>query len=260
MRAACADRATAAPSRACREAAYPYLTTIRRKANHILTMKRRVPGSLVMLAAAALFSFGLFAAGCSSTASEHPYHSGGDLPQGAAGQAPPSTAASQSLDEPDAPQISRSVGAEGGIVLLWPRVVGPRTGGAADADTSALAKRLQARLGELVQHAAPGRPVDVRPEPERVCPRSGCKAASIGVLLARARSGGCAAVALVSGSGPVAARLVPWIGQIDLSARMVPFRAPPESSVKVQDYVRCSNLLDDRSHDADVEAAIAGAK
>jgi len=199
--------------------------------------------------------------GCASTASERPSHSSDDLPASAAPAPAPQGAPAQPSGEADAPEISRSVGAEGGIVLLWPRIVGERSRGAQpDAETRALAGRLQARLGELVGRALPNRPVDVRPEPERVCPRGGCKGASVGVLLARAGSGGCAAVALVSGPGPTAARLVPWIGRIELTANVVPFRAPPESAIEVQDYVRCAKLLDDRSRDADVEKAIAGAK
>jgi hypothetical protein len=219
-------------------------------------MKRRGSGPL----AAIVLAFSLTSAGCSSTAAERPYRSGDDLPQSASSP-PPGSAGSQASGEADAPEISRSVGAEGGVVLLWPRIVGPRAAGPQqESDVRALASRLQTRLGELVARAAPNRAVDVRPEPERVCPRSGCKATSVGVLLARAGGGGCAAVALVSAPGPSAARLVPWIGQIDVTSNMVPFRSPPESSVKVQDYVRCTKLLDDRSRDAEVEAAIAGAK
>jgi hypothetical protein len=97
----------------------------------------------------------------------------------------------------DAPEISRSVGVEGGILVLWPRVVGPR---GSPKPTTDLARQLQSRLVAIAQRVAPGRPIDVRPEPERVCPRSGCAAMSLGVLLAVAGKG-CVAVALVSDRG-----------------------------------------------------------
>lgn len=204
-------------------------------------------------------AFAIFA--CASTAKEPPPRAGDDVPASAyaqperrpEGQTAPSSGAATG-DSADAPEISRSAGSEGGIVVFWPRTVLPR-GARPDDDTRALARRLQARLADVVRRAAPNHPVDVRPEPERVCPRSGCKAASVGVLLARAGNG-CAAVALVSGSGTAPAELVPWMGQIALDRTSVPFREPPEAGVRVQDYLKCSSLVDDTSGDATVQSAI----
>jgi hypothetical protein len=160
----------------------------------------------------------------------------------------------------DAPEISRSAGEPGGVVVLWPRIVLPRGQGAPDAETRALAGKVQARLAELARRTAPGKTVDVRPEPERVCPRQGCAAASLGILLARA-GGGCSLFALVSRPGVSPARIVPWSpGRTTVSADTVPFREAPEKKVKVDDYAPCGKLPGDlASKDADVETAIRGA-
>jgi hypothetical protein len=142
----------------------------------------------------------------------------------------------------DAPEISRSVGQERGIVVFWPRVI-PRD--VADA-TRDLARALQARMRTLVARTFPGRPIDVRPEPERVCPRAGCTAMTVGVLLTRNQNG-CVALALVSGPGAAPAKLVAWGGGISLQSDTVPFREPPETQVTVTDYLGCDGFLDEES-------------
>jgi len=134
--------------------------------------------------------------------------------------------------------VSRSRGVEGGVVLLWPRVI-PRS------DTVAMrpqAATLQRRLRTIIAETLPGRPVDVRPEPERVCTQSGCLGSRVGVLLIH-RGGGCAAVALVGTPGRSMTRLVPWAGDIGLKSRQIRFRDYPESSVIVDDLVPCGELL-----------------
>src|SRR5262249_26564909 len=83
----------------------------------------------------------------------------------------------------DAPEISRSAGVSGGVVVLWPRV--PRDSGATSEGNRKMAAGIQRRLTAIVQRALPGRSVDVRPEPERVCPRSGCTALAVGAVLLR---------------------------------------------------------------------------
>lgn len=158
----------------------------------------------------------------------------------------------------DAPEISRGVGEPGGVVVLWPRVVQPRSvAGPPDAATRAVAAQLQKRIAALISRELPGVPVDMRPEPERVCPKKGCVGSSVGVLLSRSGRGGCVALALVGGSGASPTRLVPWAGKIRLDAVTVPFREPPESQVHVTDNVDCATIekaaLD---HDADVVSAI----
>ena len=174
------------------------------------------------------------------------------------GHGTPATAAP--VDTRDAPEISRSAGTPGGVVVLWPRIVLPRSAAGPDAETRAIAARVQARLADVAKRVLGGKGVDVRPEPERVCPKQGCAAMSLGILLAQA-GGGCSVFALVSSKGTSPARIVPWSpGTVTLSASSVPFREPAEKHVKVQDYAPCSKLPDDlATKDADIEAAIRAA-
>ena len=138
----------------------------------------------------------------------------------------------------DAPEISRSVGAKGGLVVLWPRVLPATT----DPLLLLEAQKLQARLAAVAELAAPSAPRDVRPEPERVCPRQGCAGVALGAVLYHSQ-GGCIAVVTVSPPGPSAARLVPWAGVVDLKAAQSPFREPPESQLTIKDMVPCGELL-----------------
>lgn len=173
-------------------------------------------------------------------------------------QAPPSTqAASPKGDAPsggeptkDAPEISRSSGEAGGVVVFWPRII-PRSD---DAETRALATAVQEKLVALVKQTLPGKPVDVRPEPERVCPQDGCAATTVGVLLTRSKDS-CAALALVSPSGKSPSRIVPWVGDATVHSPSVPFREPPEKHVKLDDLVRCSKLVEGLDKRADAVAA-----
>lgn len=140
-------------------------------------------------------------------------------------------------NESDAPEISRSAGEDGGVVLLWPRIV-PRD---ARDGLRVAATAVQQRLRALVQQAAPTRAIDERPEPERVCPREGCRAPSVGALIVR-QGEGCAAFLLVAAPGTSPTRIVPWIGETTLHATMVPFREPPESQVAITDFAACSGI------------------
>jgi hypothetical protein len=159
----------------------------------------------------------------------------------------------------DAPEISRSVGVAGGAVVLWPRVVLTRQGPSKPDDaTRELARGLQSRMADLVKSAAGGKNVDVRPEPERVCPRAGCTAASVGILFAKAGEG-CAAVALVSAPGKSPARLVPWLGAAKFSKDIVPFREQAEEAVRVTDFSKCTTLSEEKDRDGDVANAIKAA-
>ncbi len=170
------------------------------------------------------------------------------------------TAQPQAVAEQDAPEISRSAGQAGGVVVLWPRIVLPQGSGGPDAATRGLAGKVQAHLAGLARATAASRPVDVRPEPERVCSREGCKAVAVGALLARA-GGGCAVIVTVSAPGKSAATLVPASpGRIILSAPTVPFREPVERVVRIKDYASCDKLPADLGlKDADVKKALASA-
>jgi len=167
----------------------------------------------------------------------------------------PAAAGEQSTSAEDSPEISRSAGAAGGVTVLWPRVIERSPSG----ESTAIAAALQQRVRDLVAEALPGTTVDVRPEPERVCPQAGCLGVSVGVLLLREQDG-CAALALVSRPGRSAATLVRWSGDVQLRGASVPFREPPENAVTVSDYTPCGELTGDLApRDADVVEAIRAA-
>ncbi|MDQ3338943.1 MAG: hypothetical protein M4D80_27580 [Myxococcota bacterium] len=163
---------------------------------------------------------------------------------------PPSTSPETTIVTPsgDAPEISRSVGVDGGIVILWPRVKDPAL--------APVAAQIQQRLADIAGRALPGRAVDVRPEPERVCARTGCKAISIGAGILQ-NGDACAVIALVSASGPSDQTIVPWVGDIVVKSPVAAFREPPESQVQVKDYAKCTTLVDElAAREKDIEAAI----
>lgn len=161
---------------------------------------------------------------------------------------PPTTVTDPTAISGDAPEISRSVGEDGGIVILWPRVK--------SKDLSPVAAQIQQRLADIAKRALPGRTVDIRPEPERVCPRAGCKAIAVGAgILMNGEA--CALIALVSAPGPSDQTIVPWVGDMILKSPVAAFREPPESQVQVKDYARCTTLVDGlAAREKDVEAAI----
>jgi hypothetical protein len=198
----------------------------------------------------------LLLSACASTAAERPYSSADERSADPATESAAARYDQGGQGTADAPEISRSEGKPGGIVVLWPRIVLPKGGPPKpDPETRAIAGKLQARLAEIARRAAPGAEIDVRPEPERVCPKKGCKAASLGILLARANNG-CVAVALLSKPAVSPARLVAWKGVVELSSDSVPFRSPPEGAVNATDYQPCPKIADDPAEDAAIEAAI----
>ncbi|HHO51341.1 MAG TPA: hypothetical protein ENK18_10815 [Deltaproteobacteria bacterium] len=143
-----------------------------------------------------------------------------------------------------APEISRSKGRRDGVVVLWPRVV-PAT---EDPELRGLAKRLQDRLYAAASEVVDYRRVDVRPEPERVCPRSGCRAPSVSVLLGH-KGGGCVLVALVGPAGGSPLDVVPLVGEVELASERLAFRKAPESSMVITEFVPCDQIeaeLDDQ--------------
>lgn len=136
-----------------------------------------------------------------------------------------------------APEISKSDGPKGGVVVLWPRIIPATT----DAQVRLYASFLQQSLRIAAERAFPGVPVEVRPEPERVCQRGGCAAVAVGALLTHDR-GGCAVVGTISSPGPVEARLFLFSGTLAPLPASVPFREPIERYVTVYDFGRCSDL------------------
>ena len=173
---------------------------------------------------------------------------GGSSSTPATNTTPPTTVTDPTAISGDAPEISRSVGADGGIVILWPRVK--------DKQLSPVAAQIQQRLADIAKRALPGRAVDIRPEPERVCPRTGCKAIAVGAGILQ-NGEACAVIGLVSAPGPSDQTIVPWVGDMILKSPVAAFREPPESQVQVKDYARCTTLVDGlAAREKDIEAAI----
>lgn len=165
---------------------------------------------------------------------------------------PAPTPAAESLEER---HVSKSAGAVGGVTLLWPRII-PRDIVDENRD---LAAALQQRMKGIVEKHLPGRAIDFRPEPERVCPKTGCNGVSVGLLLSR-QGQGCLVLALISGPGVAPTRIVPWVGKVQLRADTVGFREWPESQITVADYIPCNSLLTTMdSQEANVAAALQAA-
>lgn len=153
--------------------------------------------------------------------------------------APATTPAPQPVPESlEERNVSKSAGTPGGVTVLWPRIV-PRD---IVDDNRGLASALQEQMKRIVEKHLPGRPIDFRPEPERVCPKTGCDGVSVGLLLSR-QNQGCLVLALVSRPGPSPTKIIPWVGKVQLRADTVGFREWPESQITVSDYVPCTSLL-----------------
>lgn len=148
---------------------------------------------------------------------------------------PPPQPQAETLEER---QVSKSAGVAGGVTVLWPRII-PRD---IVDDNRGLAAALQQQMRRIVEKHLPGRPIDFRPEPERVCPKNGCAGVSVGLLLSR-QSQGCLVLALISRPGVSPTKIVPWVGKVQLRSDTVGFREWPESQITVSDYVPCTSLL-----------------
>ena len=152
-------------------------------------------------------------------------------------------------------EISHSKGVAGGVVVLWPRII---PASIAEENTP-IAAQLQAKVKAVVEKALPGRPIDMRPKPERVCPKAGCDAMSINVLFTRT-SNACVAVAIINAPGTSPTKLMPWGGTVELKSDTIQFRDMPESFVKIKDYVPCDQLVASMgAADQFIEAAIRAA-
>lgn len=154
------------------------------------------------------------------------------------------------------PEISHSKGVAGGVVVLWPRII-PST---IAAENQQYAQAVQQKVKQLVEKALPGRPIDVRPSPERVCPKAGCDAMSVGVLFTR-QNNSCVAIALVNGPGVSQTKMVPWAGEVTFKGGdTIQFRDPPENFVTIKDFSVCDQLVAEMGKaDGFVEAAIRAA-
>jgi hypothetical protein len=179
----------------------------------------------------------------------------GSTQPGTSPAATPATAPQPAAESLEERHVSKSAGAVGGVTLLWPRII-PRDIVDENRD---LAAALQQRMKGIVEKHLPGRPIDFRPEPERVCPKTGCAGVSVGLLLSR-QGQGCLVLALISRPGVAPTRIVPWVGKVQLRADTVGFREWPESQITVADYIPCNSLLTTMdSQEANVAAALQAA-
>ena len=156
-----------------------------------------------------------------------------------------------------APEISHSKGVAGGIVVLYPRII-PTT---IAAENAALATQIQAKMRAVAEKALPGRPIDVRPSPERVCPKTGCDGVSINVLFSRT-STACVTVAIINGPGVSTTKLIPWGGSVEFKTGTdtIQFRDMPENFVKIKDFQPCDQITTIMAdQDQFIEAALRAA-
>jgi hypothetical protein len=166
-----------------------------------------------------------------------------------------STANKRPVLGPAGPRVSASAGIAGGVVLLWPRII-PYS---EEAPLRPVAAGLQRRLRKIIEKELPGRTIDQRPEPERVCPSAGCAGVGVGVLLATSK-GGCVAVAFTNRPGITETQLAPWSGDMDTKTKTVPFRGKPEEAVTIRDFIPCDDLLNQlEERQPDVELLIRNA-
>jgi hypothetical protein len=160
-----------------------------------------------------------------------------------------------------APEISHSKGVSGGIVVLYPRII-PTT---IAAENAALASQIQAKMRAVAEKALPGRPIDVRPSPERVCPKTGCDGVSINVLFSRS-STACVTVAIINAPGVSPTKMIPWGGSVEFKTGTdtIQFRDMPENFIKIKDFQPCDQLTtimadQDQFIEAALRAAAGGA-
>ena len=151
------------------------------------------------------------------------------------------------------PEISHSKGEVGGVVLLYPRIIPSSI-----ADENApLAAQIQQHVKASIERALPGKPIDVRPKPERVCPQEGCDGMPINVLFNR-NGNSCMVVALIGTPGANPVRLMPWAGTTEFKSDSVPHRDPPENQVVIKDYVPCDAVIQAMTdNNSFIEAAIS---
>lgn len=160
------------------------------------------------------------------------------------------------FDQPVDPRISSSAGETGGVVVLWPRVV-PGEGVDWLRENMVV---VQKRLRQIAERVYVNAPVDVRPEPQRTCPKQGCAGVALGAL-ALWSGNGCTILALVSPPGQEPTSIIPWSGKVELKKQSVAFRSPPEDQVTTEDMVPCDKISETLDQlEPEVEKAVRAAK
>ena len=138
----------------------------------------------------------------------------------------------------DGPEISRSRGKADGFVVLYPRIVTPDT---EPKDRSNVALQAQQKIADLL--TGRGHVVDVRPSPQRVCPRSGCKGQTVEIVLAHMQEG-CTLTAVHRSEPQGPGVLVALAGQQSFKRATVPFRSQPERQLVVGEFLACDKVVE----------------
>jgi len=119
---------------------------------------------------------------------------------------------------------------------------------------------VQKRLRQIAERVDANAPIDVRPAPQRTCPKKGCAGVAVGALVLWSGNG-CAILALVSPPGQEPTSIIPWSGKVQLKKQSVGFRSPPEDQVTTEDMVPCDTITETLDElEPEVEKAIRAAK
>lgn len=160
------------------------------------------------------------------------------------------------FNQPMDPRISSSAGETGGVVVLWPRVV---PGEGVDWLREHMGA-VQTRLHQIAERVYGNAPIDVRPAPQRTCPKQGCAGVALGALVLWSGNG-CAILALVSPPGQESTSIIPWSGDVELKKHSVGFRSPPEDQVTTKDMIPCDKITETLDQlEPEVEKAVRAAK
>jgi len=190
---------------------------------------------LALTVSASLAVVGLASAIAACAVSTLP--SGGPNATSAAAPLPTFRIGPKGANADDAPEISRSTGVRGGFVIMWPRML-PEN----DPDLQLKAAKVQHRLAVIAHEAFPDAAIDVRPEPEKVCPRDGCEGVVLGIIMKK-RESGCIIAAFTAKHGQSDSLIVPWVGAVEAKGP-APFREPPESYLTIHKYGSCATIDD----------------
>ncbi len=125
------------------------------------------------------------------------------------------------------------------LLVTTPRVLTAQPSARGDAFAAEVAARLDALGEDVAQRTGAGSPSR---SPRPSCVGVECEHFRIGALVLE-REGGCVAVLLAGDPrrGPVT--LHPWVGTVRVPEAPVPFDAPPEASLTVQDYAPCVDAV-----------------
>ena len=194
-----------------------------------------------------MFAFQLLTA-CPPEATPESKHPHEDFGEPTSGDPPPPP--KKPVDPDDLkPEVTKELGHQGGMIVLWPRV----SAGADPARAHDVAARVHQRLEMLARRAGGARHVEVRPEPEVTCPKAGCIAMIVSAYVV-VKGDQCGVVAYAADVNSAPAHLLPWSGKFALKAETFPSNESPAALVGQAELVPCDQLLEGKANE---EATIA---